>query len=119
MIFWNDTWSPICGHHFWNDHNGATKFCEQLGCFFGGTVKPLFGNYMDHLRNTSYAKDALLLGRCLKGDIWGECHGGYDNENEQGKYHGGDFSESCRAGHPVRINITCHCSCTKLSSCLN
>ena len=75
MIFWNDTWSPICGHHFWNDHNGATKFCEQLGCFFGGTVAPLFG-YENYNGNVSYIVSAIQVGRCLKDDVWGECSGG-------------------------------------------
>ena len=25
MVYLNDTWSPICGHYFWNDDN----FCQQ------------------------------------------------------------------------------------------
>ena len=45
LIFWNDIWSPICGHHFWNNHEGASKFCQKLGCNFGGKVSPLLGNY--------------------------------------------------------------------------
>merc|ERR1711935_600465 len=24
-------WVPICGHYFWNNHNGAKLFCEELG----------------------------------------------------------------------------------------
>ena len=117
MIFWNDTWSPICGHHFWNDHNGATKFCEQLGCFFGGTVAPLFG-YENYNGNVSYVVGAIQVGRCLKDDVWGECSGGCNGGKVGGNCHqGGDFSESCRAGQPVKINITCSCSCTKTSSC--
>ena len=118
MIFWNSTWSPICGHHFWNDDNGATKFCEKLGCYFGGTVTPFLGNYTDHDGNVSYDDDALLVGRCHKDDAWGECSGGCNGEEIGGRcHHGGDFSEACRAGQPVRINITCHCTCTKESSC--
>ena len=102
MIFFNNTWSPICGHHFWNDDNGATKFCEKLGCYFGGNVAPYLGNYTDHDGNISYDDDALLIGRCHKGDV---------------DFKKGDFSDACRARQPVRINITCHCTCTKDSSC--
>ena len=80
MIFWNNSWSPICGHHFWNDNNSATKFCEQLGCFFGGTVSPFLGNYQTPNGNVSYNQDALLVGRCHKDDAWGRCSGGCNGD---------------------------------------
>ena len=68
MIFWNGTWSPICGHYFWDNHIGATLFCQKLG-FEKGHVSG---------RNSgkSYATDAFMVGKCKKSDTWTKCSGG-------------------------------------------
>ena len=34
-IYHNEKWIPICAHWFWNDNNGATLFCQQLGYEIG------------------------------------------------------------------------------------
>ena len=113
MIFWNKKWSPICGHYFWDNPYGATKFCEQLGCYSGGKVLPMTGKYSTPI---NYTVDAFRFGTCGKDDKWEECTGGC-NDNEIGGSCYKNASANCKAGQPVAINITCSCSCTKTTSC--
>ena len=79
MIYWNNIWSPICGHYFWDNKFGAKKFCEQLGCYSGGEVLPLFpikgDSISTHPIHRNYSVDAFRLGMCLKEDKWGYCTG--------------------------------------------
>ena len=114
MIFWNKTWSPICGHYFWDNPFGATKFCEQLGCYSGGEVLP--NNYGKHSTPANYTVDAFRFGACRENDNWGKCTGGCNDDQNGGSCYK-DSSANCKAGQPVAINITCSCSCTKPSSC--
>ena len=113
MIFWNGVWSPICGHYFWDNSNGARKFCEQLGCYAGGMVVDLDIGTWKH-----YSVDAFRVGKCQHDDSWGSCTGGC-NDNEIGGHCNEHVMNTgmCNAGQPVRIKITCPCSCTKSSSC--
>ena len=118
MIFWDKIWSPICGHYFWNNHFGATKFCEQLGCYFGGEVFPMvYGiSDLDYGKAPYYSVDAFKVGSCLKGDTWGKCTGGCNDMEVGGNCHQ-NTKALCTPRDPVRINITCSCKCTKPSSC--
>ena len=65
-------WVPICGHYFWDNNNGATLFCEQLGFPEG---KIIGGTYGTGDRYT-LQKDALKIGKCTNGDSWLSCTGG-------------------------------------------
>ena len=121
LIFWNNTWSPICGHHFWNSHEGATKFCEKLGCYFGGKVFPLYGNHRIQDENTTYEVDAYQVGECMHNDVWRKCSGGCNGRKIGGICeHCQDVGimESCSAGQPVKITISCPYCCAKSSSCV-
>ena len=120
LIFWNGIWSPICGHHFWNNHEGASKFCQKLGCNFGGKVSPLLGNYTNDDKNRANEWDAYQIGMCLPEDIWGECKGGCNGRKIGGTCeHCKDIGimESCSAGQPVKITISCSFCCLKISTC--
>ena len=116
MIFWNQTWTPICGHYFWDNPFGANKFCEQLGCYSGGEVRPMRYESAWDDTPTNYTVDAFRFGSCRKDDKWGRCTGGC-NDNKIGGSCDVNSSAICESGYSVRINITCSCSCTKSSSC--
>merc|ERR1712032_106138 len=30
-VFYNGTFYPICGHHFWDNNEGASTICRKLG----------------------------------------------------------------------------------------
>ena len=86
-LFWNANWSPICGHFFWNNQEGAKAFCEKLG-FTGGT----------HTRGGSYSEDAIEIGTCQAGEAVDSCTGAanhYQNTNW------------CQAGNEVKLTISC------------
>ena len=103
LVYYNDTWSPICGHYFWNNDNGASLFCQKLG-YENGTVSPK--EIVPHTE--SYSVDSVRIGKCYGGnhDLMG-CTGGcndwrvggacYENENA-----------NCSAGQNVKIRITCN-----------
>ena len=68
FIFWNDLWSPLCGHYFWENQYGATKFCQQLGYESGmHSGKPI---------TKIYPVESFTLGKCLHDDEWPCCTGG-------------------------------------------
>ena len=120
MIYWNNTWSPICGHYFWDNKFGAKKFCEQLGCYSGGEVSPLFpikgDSISTHPIHRNYSVDAFRLGMCLKEDKWGYCTGNCNDYTIGGTCFQNSHA-NCSTGEPVGIKITCPCTCTKSSSC--
>ena len=87
-IYLNGVWSPICGHDFWNNDNGATAFCEKLG-FTSGTSSGPIG---------VYSQDAVEVGICHRGDNLNEC----DSGGARGK-----LSDRCKARERVKLAITC------------
>ena len=134
MIFWGNIWSPICGHYFWDNHNGAKKFCEQLGCYSGAMVWPLHGHDHHHgdydyghhghhgdipegyVKHRKYSVDAFRTGKCRHNDTWKGCMGGCNDYKIGGSCYENAVAK-CKAGQDVRIIITCTCTCTKSSSC--
>ena len=95
-IYWNDVWSPICGHGFWNNDYGATLFCQKLG-YDSGTKTPVKGKFT--------SMDALDLDVCGQNDHWLGCAGGYS------------LSARCSAGNPISITIACQGNSAETSSC--
>ena len=65
-IFWDNQWIPICGHWFWNNDIGASKFCEKLG-YDSGTIQK---------STEKYSRDSFGLGQCNNDDPWPYCTGG-------------------------------------------
>ena len=114
MIFYNNTWSPICGHYFWDNNYGANIFCQKLG-YTNGTVSPKKEDR--HLG--VYLQDSLRVGKCRSSNSYltscsGGCNdlkiGGVCYENEEA---------NCTAGQAVKITITCYGGSTteKTSTC--
>ena len=106
LVFWNDKWSPICGHWFWNNQYGAELFCQKMGYTSGTLVNGI------EVRGGPYSRDAIRVGQCNNGDTLERCTGGC-NEYEVGN--GG--CANCVAGEDVKIKIACQGGSTKSSSC--
>ena len=101
--------SPVCGHYFWNNQNGAKSFCKKLG-------------YIDGTQNgfksgQTYSEDAIRVGRCNPGEDLESCSNKC-NDKELGNINEKGCS-NCAAGQPVKITITCdgHVQNTKASTC--
>ena len=99
MIFWNGVLSPICGHYFWDNQYGATKFCQKLGYDSGQQQRS--GN--------SYATDAFQVGRCNENDDWLSCNGGGNHYSAEEGW--------CAAGNNVGLIVTCQGTSGKTASC--
>ena len=108
MIFWTNSWVPICGHFFWNNHIGANKFCQRLG-YDQGHVS---GNG----KGESYSIDAFKIGKCNDDDNWLQCGGGC-NDYDVGGTCSNDVNMDCSAGQLVKINITCEGNISETNSC--
>jgi hypothetical protein len=57
---------PICGHHFWNNDNGATTMRKCLG-FHRGTVVA---------SGAAHSTDSIPVGACHSGEALDMCTGG-------------------------------------------
>ena len=97
-ILINDKWSPICGHHFWDNKYGATIFCQKLSSeYTSGKVK-----------NTGLplVSDGVRIGQCNSQDkSFSSCSGGGCNDYPEvgGQCGGGN----CSAGQAATIEIEC------------
>ena len=72
-LFWEGRWSPICGHQFWDNQEGAKAFCKELGFNSGGAAKSKF-----------VEEDPIRIGKCNAGEAIGSCTGGtntYERNN--------------------------------------
>lgn len=63
MILWDNVWSPICGHFFWDTTYGSTMFCQQMG-YDKCATQTAVGE------GTTTAVDAFWVGMCLETDNW-------------------------------------------------
>ena len=81
-------WSPICGHWFWNNMDGANLFCKEM------TGKAVSAKITKrHLRLDS---KAAIVGQCQQSDkSIMECTG-----NKPGASH-------CSAGNNAGVKIQC------------
>ena len=89
-VFWSGDWSPICGHWFWNDQNGAKSFCQKLGFADGSFNK----------ENSEYCEDAIEIGTCRPGEMISSCTGGSNKYKK---------TEWCQAGGDNAVKITISC----------
>ena len=96
LVFWNRKWSPICGHGFWDNDNGATAFCNKLG-YKSGTVNRI---------ESSYSIARLRIGRCHTSEDLAACN---RRTNQDNKY--------CHPQDTAAISITCGQQGDKYSSC--
>ena len=107
MIFRTDSWVPICGHIFSENHIGANKFCQKLGYDSGNVSK---------IGSESYSVDAFKVGKCGENDTWLECGGGCNDYDVGGRCND-DRNFDCSAGQPVKIKISCEGNNTETNSC--
>ena len=97
LIFWDNQWHPICGHHFWNNDVGAKLFCNAVGYEFGKVKqKGEWNSTMDHFR----------MGQCNENDTLMKCTGGC-NDYKVGGSCSNDDEGVCKAGKPVQFFLKC------------
>ena len=110
-VYYKGEWYPICGHDFWDNNNGATTLCEQLGFTTGDLVG---GYYPDRDKpERVYPKDAMLVGKCRAGEALTACT---DRHTYWGNLDG--RVGGCRQGNHVRISTRCSGGSThRTSSC--
>ena len=83
-------WYPICGHYFWDNHNGATTFCKRLGFSSGKMART----------RVKFNVDAMPVGKCGAGQRLNQCNKGghaWGNLN----YHGG----WCKKGKSIGVSV--------------
>ena len=108
FIYWDNQWSPICGHYFWNNQQGAKLFCQKMG-YPSGTVS---GKGSEH----KYSMDSFRIGQCNDGDTWENCTGGCNDYQV-----GGACSNGVRCDKDQGVKITINCEgggSIKTSSCI-
>ena len=104
-IYYSGKWMPICGHHFWNNNNGATLFCQQLG-YHRGIIKQ-----ESKSRQVPLPNDGFRIGECKKNDIWPHCAGGCSDHTV-----GGTHCSDCQSGAMAGLKIECSNGTTKSAS---
>ena len=100
FIFWDNVWSPICGHYFWDNQVGATKFCQKIMYKEGEWATS--GN--------SYSTDAFRVGECNAEDDWDtKCTGGCNDYEAGGQCSNAWFNNGyCNKDDDVAIKIKCN-----------
>jgi len=78
--------TEICGHWFWNNHNGAMAVCNALGYPSGSLLE----------RGNVLGTDALFIGECNPGEALEDCSA---NQNR--------YDYSCEAGSRAGIVVIC------------
>ena len=94
-VWYNGLYYPICGNCFWDNHEGATAVCKDLG-FTSGVSRMNWYNWQ-------YSKDAMPVGSCNPGETLDKCSGGCHNG-------WGNFEQSggwCKQGKTVGVAVTC------------
>ena len=113
--FNNGEWSPICGHDFWNNHHGATAFCQKLGYRCG-----LINYYRGDVKKNGkrFDVDAFEIGQCNKGESLDSCTG-YKNNRLGDTPAAYAKTERCRKGEKVGFRLLCdgHPEKTEKNSC--
>jgi len=98
-LFYGGKWSPICGHCFWDNQDGAKAFCQELG-YSNGRFN----------RGGRYDQDAIEVGKCRSGESINSCSSGCNQYKNTGW---------CKKGNGVKITISCegHTKGTEKDSC--
>ena len=102
LLFYDHKWSPICGHDFTNDNNGATTFCKKLGYGSGKATRI----------NGRYPVANLRIGKCGAGQELISCTAG-------GNYLNYNILEYryCIPTESASISIACDQKADSYSSC--
>ena len=105
-LFYGGKWSPICGHHFWDNDYGAKAFCNKLGYNYGIVSRGGHGHY---------DQDAIEVGKCKAGEDINSCTAANNFYTNTGWCKKGTENN----GKGVKIMISCegHSKGTKKTSC--
>ena len=95
-IYYSGMWIPICGHYFWNNNNGATLFCQQLGYQMGEIKQETIS------RQVPLPNDGFVIGSCNENDIWPQCTGGCSEWVGECQY-----DSDCQSGVMAGLKIEC------------
>jgi hypothetical protein len=96
-VWYNGLYYPICGNCFWDNNEGATAVCKDLG-FTSGEISVRFNS-----PGLGFSKDAMPVGSCNPGETLDKCSGGCHNG-------WGNFEQSggwCKQGKTVGVAVTC------------
>ena len=99
-IWFNDKWSPICGHYFWENDYGATLFCQKLNSNY------TFGKSKKRL-DRSLASNGITVGECTSQDksllsCTGRC-----NDLQEGGLSCGQSGGKCDVGERALVEVEC------------
>ena len=110
FIFWDNQWSPICGHYFWDNQVGAKLFCQKMG-YHSGT-------FSGRGSGQKYSMDSFKIGKCNSGDKWENCNGGCNDYQRGGRCSNRWYGAECDQNQEVKITIQCEGGGSiKTSSC--
>ena len=97
LVLWDDVWSPICGHYFWDNQIGAEKFCQKMG----------YGVGQQTGSDNHYSTDAFKIGKCDEADSWDAgCSGGC-NDYGLGGSCSNNGRANCAKDDGIAMTITC------------
>ena len=98
LVYWGNSWMPICGHFFWDNQNGAKLFCQKMGY--------TSGKFSGRGSGQKYSLDSFKIGRCNARDEWESCSGGCNHYESGGKCNN-SWGSYCTKGQEVKITIQC------------
>ena len=87
-----DKYYPICGHHFWDNDDGATTVCKALG----------FSRGARWATEDKYDVDAMPVGKCKAGEPLTKCTGGGNEWGDLNGLHGW-----CKKGNTIGVKVIC------------
>lgn len=89
-------YTEICGHWFWNNHNGATAVCNRLGYAFGSLEQERWTRTPEDWTGNVLGTDALFIGECNPGEALEGCSANHNR-----------YDHSCKAGSRAGIVVIC------------
>jgi len=96
LVYIDGTWTPLCGHYWWDEPKGAMTVCQNLG-YDSGYVSQ---------KNIWKQVDMFFAGMCLSGEKIGECSQwpkDFKGANGQNQVGGG----MCKGAGNNGVKITC------------
>lgn len=95
-IYYDETWSPICGHYFWDTRYGCDLVCQALG--YTGSDGTVYVSLSSS--KTTYNEDSIEVGKCGSGDTDLTACTSANNYWPQ-------YTSWCTAGNTVGMECTC------------
>ena len=94
-VLYEGKYYPICGHYFWNNDDGATIVCKELGFARGTRLST----------RAVYEVDAMPVGKCNSGETLDKCTAG---GNAWGNFNYGGWGDGyCKKGNRIGVQVIC------------